>query len=148
MSLSESGRWMGFRQSKGGRGAVGSLLSAGTKVFLASDLLPQRHIPECQGLNLDPTLRCGDKQYEYGGKALSSWDSRPMSPTAWGHRMLRKAICHFWSPQALQLLTFTVSSLSHGRSPRVVQHLRRHVCELVTKLHEKYFRSWLGSSVG
>lgn len=50
----EPGRWKRFRQLEGERRALGSPPSVRTKVFLASDLLPQRHIPARQGLNLDP----------------------------------------------------------------------------------------------
>lgn len=66
-------------QAEGGRRALGSPLSPRTKVFLASDSLPPRHIPECQGLNLDPMLKCRDKQCKYSDKPLNTRDLRPVA---------------------------------------------------------------------
>lgn len=101
---------MGFRQSEGGRRALGSPLSTRTTVVLTSDSLPQRHIPECHRLNLDPVLKCHDKQCKCSDKPLNTRDLRPvadhlrpMSSTEWSHHMLlRKALCYLRSQKVLQ----------------------------------------------
>lgn len=102
-------RQMGCRQSEGGNRALGSPLSARTTAVLAH-LLPQRHFPEHQGLNLDPMPRCHDKQCKFSSKPLNSSDvrpatdhSRPMSSTEKNyHMLLRKVLCYLRNPQVLQ----------------------------------------------
>lgn len=104
-------RQMGVRQSEGGNRALGSPLSARTTVVLAH-LLPQRHFPECQGLDLDLMPRGHEKQCQFSSKPLNSSDvrpvtdySRPRSSTEKNyHMLLRKVLCYLRNPQVLQRL--------------------------------------------